>query len=343
MSGAIKAELLLQANHLQKERLVCLSAQDPFLSYWAEKTIITQLQSSSPVKYLRFPEPDDWSQLAQQLLQADLFSTATLNIVRIDKPSLLKDHPIATLLTNIVDKTPHQVVFILNKVNAAQQKTAWYKAFVKQSIMISSGALKPQSTAQWFTLLVKHYQLAIPANIQNAVCRTVEYDPSSLEQVVTQLALHQAKPPFTLESIQAYLLTTHAPSPIFYLLDPLCAGEYKYCHTQLHSESLTKEHISRLYWMFIKRLRQILQLAHRHLKTKTPIASLLQQERLWPQARRALTASLCLPYPQVRQHYLQFCDLEWLLKGVSPGDFHTTCIHHCLQFCAAVKNSQRSR
>ena len=69
-----------------------------------------------------------------------------------------------------------------------------------------------------------------------------------------------------------------AVSPLFRLLDPLCSGDYSACALALHTAHT--EAITGFFWLVLKRLRRLVEIALELERTQQPLSQRLQREKL---------------------------------------------------------------
>lgn len=329
--AAIPAESLLGQRH-NKQRLFVILRSDAFLSHWSEQ-IITQTHSEK--QRLRVPDNTSPDALGQHLLQVDLLQSSKTWLIDCNKPSIFKDTPIATIVEKCLKQTTNTLIINLDNTNAGHQRSQWFKQLSSLGLCISTKALSPYKVGTWLEQYSKHVGKPLHKNLCNNLADQLNYHLPSLAQLCTQMRLQDLQPPFTLDRLQSCLLTNPGAGPIYELLDLICSGNY-----QNFLQALKKNHpqdsLVSLYWMLLKRLRQILHIYEQCAQSKQPLPQILQQHNLWSKQQAVFTRCLRTPKAKLFDYYLKLCDLEWLLKGQQSGNFHTAFIQTCSQLCQTI-------
>ena len=127
-------------------------------------------------------------------------------------------------------------------------------------------------------------------------------------------------PPSNLKDLEKFILSTSTPSQIYAHLDNIYQGNIQETKENIPKYQQT-EQVANLYWLAIKRLRQILQIKENISYHKKTASEALQKAKVWPKQHSMYLKILKVPQQKLIQHYMDLCELEWVLKGHAPGDF----------------------
>lgn len=316
----------------KKHRLYVILRSDPFLSHWTEQLITQQLEQK---QRLRVPDAISPEALGQHLLQVDLFQGDKTWIIDCNKPALLKDSPLVAIVEKCLKQTNHTLLITLENTNAGHQRSTWFKQLSKLGLCVSTKALSPYKIGTWLEQYSKHLGKPIKKNISNTLAEQLNYHLPSLAQLCTQMQIQDIQPPLSLDRLQGCLLTNPGTGPIYEILDHICSGNYKSFLQAIHKNH-PQDSIISLYWMLLKRLRQILHIYEQCLLSKKPLSQVLQQHNLWTKQQSVFTRCLRTPKAKLFSLYQELAELEWVLKGRKTGNFVPTFIQTCTQLCHTI-------
>lgn len=329
-------KVLSLANNLPSVALIL--ADDPFLTYWVEKTLCTLSQSTQKKTVRKIAYEGDWNQLLSQLGLKDLFNTPAATVIHVAKPALFKDRSIPALL-EATQRAGHLVVFTLDKITPAQQKTTWYKALSQASTVIPTKALPAGKVSVWLKSLSAFYQLPLSAAVQQDLCLAAEYDPACLEQCLIQLSLQAPTKPIDLAYAKSFMMTLPQQSPAYQAVDSILRGDLSAFCTGFPLATTTLDQAHAMYWLLIKRLRSFLQLKESALMTRKPLHALFGAAKIWPQQQATATRALNAPLPKLYTLYRKLCDLERTLKGQTQEPFFATFFQCAQTLCHTIQQA----
>lgn len=327
MPTTITCETLLSTLKRSKPQHTTILVEDPFLSHFAEKSVRT-IHNTPFTRHIYSPKTH--ASIQTSLSSRDMFSDSHAHIIQI-KGTDLKHEPLAHLINN-----PNDVILIyqIEKIQPAQKKTKNFLTLARQTTVISTKALSEKKTLTWMKTLCAFHQIQISDRLIHTVCQRLDGDLSSLDQLVTQLVLQNVKETKTIDDLTPYILTTQQ-APIFSTIDAIFNGKYDACVAffQRHHQA---DILQKIYWMSLKRLRQMVRLQEKYIAEKASLQTLLQNERIWPQMQPMFRKALQHPQPRLQQHYIELCDLEYLLKGQSRLNFEKNTTARLLKLCQAL-------
>jgi hypothetical protein len=332
MSSTLGSEQLFTLKNRQIPQQFTIIAEDPFLTYFAEK--FTKTCRQMPHLKHHYLEKDKGA-IKTSLISQDLFQESQGHIISI-KGTDLKHEALQQL---IEEHTHIPIIYIVEKLLPAQKRSKSFVSLTKHSTLISTKALSEKKTQLWAKGLYQHYQINIPDRLVQAICQRLDWDLSSLEQLAIQMHHQNIKQMKTLDELTPFMLTTHQ-APIFTQIDQLFSGKYQESHLffQTHHQS---DVLQKIYWMSIKRLRTMLKLQEKMILSKQNVTTFLQNERIWPQLRIQYQRVLQLPKHILHKHYLALCELEYILKGQIRLDFNSSAITRLLSMCRAFGSSTK--
>ena len=331
----IAAETLLQNTQPHDLRLAIITKSDPFLSYWSEKILRKTMCERTTTQTIRYPENTSFQELRQTIHQNDLFSSHKTFIIHISKPNTLKEECLDEELIHSLNQTKNRFLCIIGGIQSAHSRSKWYKNLAKNGIIITTKALTNYKIPTWLHQLSTWLGKPIPLPLCKTIAHTLDHHLASIEQLCSQMQIQNIQPPYQLEKLQSCMLTTPNPGPIYSLLDHICYGDLVKCQLGF-AKSHTKETLTSLYWMLLKRLRQTLMLYEKHKQTGTPLPKLLEEAGIWSKQQPIYLKTLRVKKDQLYEIYHRLCQLEWMLKGSIPGNFLQTFQHTAQQLCQAI-------
>lgn len=332
MSSIMGCEQLFTLKNRQIPQQFTIIAEDPFLTYFAEK--FTKTCRQIPHLKHHYLEKDKGT-IKSSLVSQDLFQESQGHIISVKGTDLKHE----TLQQLIAEHTHIPIIYIVEKVLPAQKRSKGFMLLTKHSMMISTKALSEKKTLLWAKGLYQHHHISIPDRLVQAICQRLDWDLSSLEQLAIQIHHQNIKQIKTLDELTPFILTTHQ-APVFTQIDQLFGGKYQESHQffQNHHQS---DVLQKIYWMSIKRLRTMLKLQEKMIQSKQNVTTFLQNERIWPQLRAQYQRVLLLPKHTLHEQYLLLCELEYILKGQIRLDFNSSVITRLLSMCKTLSASTK--
>lgn len=328
MSTTITCEALLNTLKRTKPPQATILVDDPFLSHFAEKSF----KSIHGIPFTRHTyTPKTHASIRTSLSSRDMFDEKRAHLIQI-KGTDLKHDPLHQL---IHDQSEPILIYLIEKIQPAQKRTKSFLALSKQTTMISTKALSEKKTLTWMKTLCAFHQIAISDHLIHTVCQRLDGDLSSLDQLIIQLTQQNIRQIKTVDDLTPYILTTQQ-APIFSALDALFNGKYHTCIAffKTHHQA---DVIQKMYWMSLRRLRQIVRLQEKYTSENISLQSLFQNERIWPQMQPMFRKAIQIPQPRLQQLFTELCDLEYLLKGQSRLNFEKNATDQLLKLCHALK------
>lgn len=311
---------------------VTIVVDNPFLSFFAEKTLKDHLRFKHRCHITKH-EYTTQNHLAIQtaLLSQDMFSDSQAHILTI-KGVDLKQEKLATL----IKATVHiPIIFVLEKLTPAQKKTKGYTALSHQTTSVLTKTLSAKKTALWLQNLLNSQKIRIPSALITPVCQSLDWDPSSIAQLVEQMKQQELFEAHSLDCLKPLMLTTHQ-APIFTLFENIFKGNTSECRRffqTYHQQDI----IQKIYWMSIKRLRQFIQLQERMLMNNLSVHHIIEQEKIWTQLKPQYERALSMPRKKLHYCYLKLCTLEWMIKGKIKQNFNDTAVYTLMHICKAFQ------
>ncbi len=328
-------ETLLTEIAKPKQRLSIIIKSDPFLCYWSEQILLNNWYNDSPKQRLRIQDNSAASHIEQHLLQVDLLQSKKTWIINCNKPGLCKDNKLDTIILKCLAQTDNQILIIFENINAGHQRGSWFKKLAASGLIITTKALSNYKVPLWLTQYSKHIAAPIAKPLAQTLCEQLNYHLPSLLQLCTQIQLQNIKPPYSLDKLNSCMLSTPDSGPVYDLLDYICSGNTQAC-TQAFNKNHPQQTLISLYWMLLRRLRQILHIHEQHKQLQQPLQQVLNQYNLWNKQQAVYSKCLRTPVKKLYQHYSKLCYLEWVLKGQYTGNFLLQLRQQCQQLCHCI-------
>ena len=315
MSNTFSAETLFSMPKACGHQFTII-CDDPFLAHFCEKTIRAQrwpAENAAVGKHTY--QQSQHLAISASLLSQDMFSETQAHILTI-KGTDLKHPPLVQMIR---DTAAIPIIFLIEKLTPAQKKTQGFIALSKQTTTVTTKALSEKKAMTWFQGLLKFKKIQIAPRLIGALCQQLDWDLSSMSQLVEQMCQHGINQADDLKTIAPCILTTNQ-APVFTLLDKLFSGDIHYC-TDFFTRHQQADVLQKAYWLCMRRVQQYVLMQERMAIEQISAHMLLQQERIWPQLQKQYLRALSLPRRKLQNHYLAMCELEWILKGLVKLDF----------------------
>ena len=320
--------------HGKTPKLSILIGDDPFLTFWLEKMLSVYCAGNNPPNPRKIYFEGDWPGLLHQLTLRDMFHQPSCYRVGCSKPSLFKDHDCEKLAqTALKGSIPTLIVF--EKLTPAQQKSAWFKQLTAQACILHAKPMTAAKTSTWFAKLVQHYQLSISPSVQKSLCQLAEFTPTCLEQCLVQLYLQAPSGSIGLDLAQSFMMTTPSQSPAYQAVDLILQGDIGTLTQKFPPQDTPIDQVQAMYWLLVKRLRQLLLIRERAQIERTPLPKLFQEARIWPSQQAAAQRCLRIPGKKIYPLYSKLCSLEMALKGQTNLPFSGYFFHLATLLCHA--------
>ncbi|MEC8881790.1 MAG: hypothetical protein VX737_00720 [Pseudomonadota bacterium] len=330
--GTISIEQLPSMLNKPPHAQTTIIADDPFLSFFAEKKIKEHMQKKLKCHIAKHTyQSKNHLAIQTAILSQDMFSENQAHILTIKGTDLKQE-----ALENLILRSKQiSILFIIEKITPAQKRTKSYLALTGQSNIILTKTLSSKKTMTWLNALAHSQNIKIPAPLIGQLCQYLDWDLSSMAQLIEQMNQQNIQQASTLKELEPLMLTTHQ-APIFTLFEKLFNGDITYCNTFFQTYHQL-DILQKIYWMSIKRMRQFILLQERMLANNLTIYSVIQQEKIWPQMKPQYEKALRIPQKKLQYCYLKLCSLEWMIKGKIRQDFKDTAIHYFIHICKAFK------
>lgn len=315
----------LPKNKLQQATIL---EDDPFLAYFTEKYIKEHLQSNKNTHVVKHSyQAKNHLSIKAALLSRDMFSEQQAHILVV-KGTELKHEPLIKLIQETQDNA---ILFIIQKLAPAQKKTKGFLILSKQTTVISTKALSEKKTITWLQGLLKNHQRQIPPRLIEPLCQHLDWDLSSMAQLVKQMEQHNIKKINNLSELTPCILTTHQ-APIFTLIDKLFNGDTTYCH-RFFTQHQQTDVIQKIFWICLRRIKQYILMQEKMRTQNCSMQHIMTQERIWPQLQTQYQKALKIPQTTLQNCFLTLCKSEWAMKGVIKQDFIQETIHTLMKLC----------
>jgi len=330
MATHYSAEQIFEIPSNQLKR-VTIVADDEFLTHFTEKYVRSNNNSdNSRHNHHQFQNKNHLS-IKTAILSNDMFAEAETHTITIKGTDLKNDD-----LLHLIESTKTvDLIFVIQKIAPAQKKCKAFLALTKSSTVITTKALTEKKIRQWLQGCFKNKRIPCPANLLEPLCQQLDWDLSSMNQLVNQLSQHQIKNIAQLDDLKPFILTTHQ-APIYTLMNKLFTGDTEYCYTffDRHTQS---DVLQKVYWLCMRRLRQYLSMQEEMISTQLRPQQLLTRENVWQQLQPQYLKALNIPQKQLQNIYIRLCELELAMKGMVKKDFSIEAKQVLMHICARLK------
>ena len=322
---------------LQKpaQRLTIITQSDPFLSVWAEQTLLEYWYQKNIKERIRLHEVSSKSSFTLSLTQNDLFSTKKTWLIDCSKPNIAKEWQLDQIIKQSLAQTQHEFIIQIANLTGGSTRSSWYKNLCDLGLHLPTKTLPNYKIPNWLAQYSKLVNKPLPISLCNTLCEQNHYHLPALTQIVKQMQAQNLQPPFTHSTLTSCKLSAPCSQPIFDVLDDIFLGNISKFSKAI-AKNYPQDTLINLYWLLIKRLRQVLSLHEQHRLTNSPINNIMQKENIWTKQQKMFVRCLKTPHEKLYSQYLAFCKLEWVLKGRYPGNFSAQMIQQCQQLCHTI-------
>ena len=240
---------------------------------------------------------------------------------------------LAEWITSLCERPLEDVIVIISsgKLDAASQKTAWYKAIDDIGAHIAIWPIEAHQLNGWLSARARRMSLSLEPAALALLSECVEGNLLAAAQWLEKLSLQAPNTPVT-AAMMEQVLEDSSRYDVFELLAYTLRGNGNKAWHILQKLAL-EEDTTVIVWALAKEIRTVYQLQQQ--KSQVPLSVLFQQLHIWPKrqgdfeaALRRLSADRCLNALQ------QLAQIDSMIKGGIEGDpwmalanlVHTLCL-----------------
>lgn len=256
-----------------------------------------------------------WDDITITTQTRSLFTEKKLTTIYIEQTRYLqKKH--ADQLNMILSNLSNDdcLLIITPKLDAAQQKSSWYKTINKLGGIINTLPLPVFKLTPWVTQRAKQHGFTLDSQAMKTLIDRSNGSMSVIAQYIKQLQLIYQ--PGHLNKDRILQLINIQPEQQVYLIINTALAGYTTQLAGILQQETSIELQQKLLWSTLKELRSLVNLSS-ITKNKQSITSLMAQEKIWPSKQKLYQQTLNrLKHRQLEAIYLQGCQLEESIKGL---------------------------
>lgn len=257
-----------------------------------------------------------WKQLIEASASLSLFGDSKLVEVRLtsNKPGK-EGSEVIQHLCKLAGQTPDVLLFTSSKLDAAQTKSAWYKAVDQAGLLVQIWPLDASRLPGWINQRFQQAGIqAEPAAVQ-LLSDKVEGNLLAASQEIEKLRLF-VEPGQTLTADQLlHLIEDASRYSLFDLADACLNGNPSRAVKILHGLQAEGTEPPLLLWALTREIRQTAKLLH-HLKEGLPFDSICKQLVIWDRRKPLYRkASQRLKLKETHQLLLEAQQADHAIKG----------------------------
>jgi len=270
----------------------------------------------------------DWQNLLQAANTLSLFSEKSLLKLQLPtgKPG---DKGGKALQAYVQNPPPDKLLLIItNKLDAATQKTKWYKAIAAAGVIVQIWPINMAKLPAWIGARMQQRGLTADKEGLQLLAEYTEGNLLSAVQEIEKLHLLYGECTLTLEQIITAVVD-NARFSIFDLVDNTLQGEFTKSIRILTSLKNEKTEPTLILWALARELRTLITMAQQ-LEQGKSIETVMQ--RVWQQRKPYIKRALQQHKTRALQHMLRQCAaIDRTIKGAKPGNIWIELDKLCLR------------
>jgi len=239
-------------------------------------------------------------------------------------------------------KEPNQTKILLlisPKLTGAQLQTNWYKAILKEGVVVTVWPLQTAQFPSWISQYSRELGLKIAADAVELIADFCNGHLLAAKQLLTKLQLLANQEVIELATVQG-LINDDARYSIFDLMDTCLAGNIKHMLRIVAKLRTENAEPTLLIWALSRELRGLINMAEQLHKGKT-LSQVLAGQSL--NSQRAHWVGKILQQANLNLWILllrQTTELDKMVKGAAHDNFWRQFTEICLQF--VLRKSRRA-
>ena len=257
-----------------------------------------------------------WYSLLEATASLSLFGDSKLIEVRLgaSKPGKPGGEVIKKLCEQLAN-SPDVLLFTSNKLDAAQTKSAWYKAVDQAGLMVQIWPINTSQLPQWINERCRATGLVLEPAAATLLAEKVEGNLLAAAQEIEKLRLFVNEGEVLSAESLLHLIEDASRYSLFDLADACLEGKGNRAARILRGLRAEGTEAPLLLWALTREVRQVCHLAYK-LNDGLPFDTLCQQLRIWD-ARKPLyfKASQRLSLSQAQQLLQLASSCDQAIKG----------------------------
>jgi DNA polymerase-3 subunit delta len=257
-------------------------------------------------------------------LYSSLYSVSLLAEKRLFEFDFRESTPnkiVSTILQEYAEKPLQDTILLIDcgKIDAKIAKSAWYKAFEKNGMVVTIWPIQREQLPQWIQQRARKYKLQFNPDATQLLADYVQGNLIAAAQTIEKCYL--LKPQKTIDSeLLQTILTDESHFTIFDFIDHFIAGDKK---QSLHVlQNLKEEGIEPvlILWGITRELRILADYA-RQIQQGITYDQLFQQQRIFSRRQAPIRQFLNkFKVADCWQLLTHAAELDNIIKGATPGN-----------------------
>lgn len=260
-----------------------------------------------------------WQDLLTAVNNLSLFSEKSL--LELHMPSGKPGDKGGKLLQDYVKNPPQDklLLIITNKLDAATQKTKWFKAVDSIGAVVQVWPIFAAKLPSWIAERMQRLGLKTSMDGLKLLAEYAEGNLLAAVQEIEKLHLLYGNGVLTPQQIMA-AISDNARFSVFDLVDTVLRGELGKSIRILHSLKNEKTEPTLILWALARELRSLIVMA-KAVEQGSSVEQVMQQQHVWQQRKSYVKRTLQQHSSKALQQMLQQCaTLDRIIKGVAPGN-----------------------
>lgn len=259
----------------------------------------------------------------EQLFHANVYSFSLFSHKKIVEFNLhttkLSQHH-GKILTDYLTKPDKNTLVLIqtHKIEPAQEKTVWFQALEKKSIVVSVWPMTAAQLPHWIIEYAKKYQLNMSKPFAEQLAFLVEGNLLAAKQEIEKLSLQKID---VLDATTLYEnVTDHAHFDIFNLVENALLGLSNRCLRILHHLFSSNIEPTLILWALMREIR-LLATMQKQLLAGKKLSQLLTEHRIWEKRQASIRSGLQRhTQTNLWELLLIGAKIDRIIKGVERGN-----------------------
>lgn len=325
--------------HIKKQVLpvYLIAGDEPLIVQESASQVRDFLESSGYEERISYQVDStfDWSQIEESSQNLSLFSEKKIIELNIGSGKLGQSG--AKKLNQLLEIENDDICWLLtgNKLEAAQQNSAWCKVIVKKGLYAQVWPIQGQRLPAWIRQRISTYQLNLAPEAIALIAELTEGNLLASQQAIDLLVMiFKPGQRVGVDDIKA-VLADDTRFNIFELVDQLLNFEAaKASHIIKRLKQEDKGSVPLLIWALTRELRSLIQMSELQAKGQS-VEQVMNAFKVWPK-RKPLIKKALTQRSLAHWHRLlsQLADVDCMAKGAKPGDAWQALSLACANWCS---------
>ena len=260
----------------------------------------------------------EWTQLLYTSNSMSLFSERRLIELRLEqaKPGEVGAKALQTYAERLNDND--LLLITMPKLDAAGQKSAWYKALEKVGVHVAIWGVDSHQLVGWIVHRMRRLGLSVTPAAAQLLAERVEGNLLAAVQEIEKLNLSNERN--IDEQTILEVTADSAQYDIFDLVDSTLLGDMKRVVAMVERMRHSGTEVILVLWAFAREIRQLLLMAEQ-LANRQSMEQVLKAGRIWRKRENMVRAALQRHPVKHWQSYLQQASgIDRIIKGIDHGN-----------------------